>query len=133
WADQQREKKIYDMTNTPEKRAALEKFSETYHNEAITALVKNVTETHRIIEKDGQPIQKIYPIYKNPEPDHVVDFDAQFYMPAKHFLNRDVDTFYFNLGVIWSMTLALALTLYADVLRRIIDGIEKLFNPAYRK
>jgi hypothetical protein len=131
-ADQEKEKKIMNMTSSPEKEKAFETYREGYHNEAITELVKNMTETHRIIEKDNRLIQKIYPIYKDPEPDHVVDFDAQFYMPAKHFLNKNLDTFYFNTGVIWSMTLVLAFLLYFDVLRRIIDGIGNLSNPLYR-
>lgn len=108
-------------------------YRERYHNDAITELVKNVSETHRIIEQDGKLIQKIYPIYKDPDPDHAIDFDAQFYMPAKHFLNRDVDTFVFNTGVIWSMTLALALLLYMDVLRKIIEAFGNLSNPLNRR
>lgn len=131
--DQQREKKIFELTNTPEKQAMFNLYRETYHNDAITELVKNLTETHRIVEQDGKLIQKIYPVYKDPDPEHPIDFDAQFYMPAKHFLNRNIDTFYFNTGVIWSMTIFLALALYFDVLRKIIDGIGNLSNPLYKK
>jgi len=105
------------------------KFREKYENEAISSLVKNVEESHRIIEKDGKLVQKIYPIYKDPDPEHVVDFDAQFYMPGKHFLNQNIDTFYFNLAVIWSMTLVLSITLYYEVLRKVIDGLGNLSNP----
>jgi ABC-type multidrug transport system ATPase subunit len=132
-ADQRKEKKIQQLTSTPEKEKEFEEFRERYHNEAITELVKNITETHRIIEKDGKLTQKIYPIYKDPDPEHAIDFDAQFYMPAKHFLNRNIDTFLFNTGVIWSMTFVLAILLYFDVLRKIIDGIGNLSNPIYRK
>lgn len=132
-ADKKKEELIFSLTNTPEKQALFNRFRETYHNEAITELVKNLTETHRILEKDGKLIQKIYPIYKDPDPDHAIDFDAQFYMPAKHFLKEDIDTFYFNTGVIWWMTLVLAFALYFDILRRIIDGIGNLSNPLHRK
>lgn len=132
-ADEEKEKLIDSMTDTPEKEREYEVFRENYRNDAIADFVKNLSETHRIIEKDGRLIQKIYPIYKDPEPEHVVDFDAQFYMPAKHFLNRNVDTLYFNTGVIWSMTLVLAIALYFDVLRRVIDGIGNLSNPLYKK
>lgn len=132
-SDQKKEAKIREMTSTPEKEKAFAAFRDAYHNEAITELVKNLSETHRVIEKDGRLIQKIYPVYKDPEPDHIVDFDAQFYMPAKHFLRSNVDTFWFNTGVIWSMTLVLIILLYFDVLRRIIDGIGNLSNPLYRK
>jgi ABC-type multidrug transport system ATPase subunit/uncharacterized tellurite resistance protein B-like protein len=131
--DKQREKKIFEYTNTPEKQAKFNLFRESYHNEAITELVKNVNETHRIVEQDGKLVQKIYPIYKDPDPDHPIDFDAQFYMPSKHFLNQNIDTFYFNTGVIWSMTLVLAISLYFDVLRKIIDGVGNLSNPLYKK
>lgn len=119
-ADQKKEEKIAKMTSSPEKQKEFEQMRNAYHNETIAELVKNLGETHRIIEKDGRLIQKIFPVYKQPEPEHLVDFNAQFYMPAKHFLNSDVDTYYFNMGVIWSMTLVLALTLYYDVLRRIL-------------
>ncbi len=132
-ADKQKEKKIFEMTETPEKQQAFEQYKLAYHNEAITELVKNISETHRIIEKDGKLIQKIYPIYKDPDPEHSIDFDAQFYMPAKHFLNENIDTFYFNTGVIWSMSFVLALTLYFDILRRIIDGTESLSKPRGKK
>jgi hypothetical protein len=131
-ADQEKEKKIISLTDTPEKAKAFERYREEYHNDAIAELTKNMAEIHRIIEKDGKLIQKIYPIYKNPDPEHTVDFDAQFYMPAKHFLSRNIDTLYFNIGVIWSMCLFLMITLYFDVLRRIIDGISNLSNPLYK-
>jgi hypothetical protein len=132
-ADQAKEKMIHERTNTADKEREFETYREAYHNEAITDLVKNLEESHRIIEQDGKLIQKIYPIYKDPDPEHMVDFDAQFYMPSKHFLNSNVDTFFFNTGVIWSMILVMAIALYFDVLRRIIEAIEGLSNPIYKK
>ncbi len=123
--DQRKEKKI-DAMITAEKEKEFESLRQSHQNEAITELVKNMAETNRIIEKDARLIQKFYPIYKEPDPDHMVDFDAQFYMPAKHFLNQNIDTFYFNIGVIWSMTLILAITLYYEVLKKIVDGLSNI-------
>ena len=128
-ADEEKDKKINELTNTPEKEKNFEEYRNQYQNEAIAELVKNTVEQNRIIEKNGKLIQKIFPIYKNPDPEHLVDFDAQFYMPAKHFLNQNIDTLYFNLGVIWGMTLFLALTLYFDILRKIVDGLGNISNP----
>ncbi len=128
-ADMMKDKKIGSLTSTAQKEKEFEAFRNSYQNEAITELVKNTSETHRIIEKDGKFVQKIYPVYKDPDPEHMVDFDAQFYMPSKHFLNRNIDTYFFNLGVIWSMTLVLVLTLYFEVLRKIVDGLGNLSNP----
>jgi ABC-type multidrug transport system ATPase subunit len=132
-AEEQREKKIRSMTSTPEAEAMFLTYKETYRNESISDFVKNLQEPHKIIEKDGKLVQKVYPIYKDPDPDHVVDFDAQFYMPSKHFLNQNIDTLFFNTGVIWAMTLLLMITLYVDVLRRIIDGIGDLSNPLNKR
>ncbi len=128
-ADQQKEKLIRARTSTAEGESEFEKFKSQNQNEAIAELVKNTAETHRIIEQDGKLIQKIFPIYKDPDPEHVVDFDAQFYMPKKHFLNTNIDTLLFNVLVIWSMTLALSIMLYFEVLRKIIDGLSNLSNP----
>ncbi len=126
--DQRRDTEIQRRTNTPEKEKSFEAERQAYQNEAITELVKNTSELVRVIEKNGKLIQKIYPIYKDPDPEHMVDFDAQFYMPQKHFLNHNIDTFYFNLGVIWLMTLVLSLMLYYEVLLKIIDGMGNIYN-----
>lgn len=128
-ADEEKEKKVNRLTSSAEKELAFEQFRNDYQNEAIGDLVKNTSEMHRIIEKDGKLVQKIFPIYKDPDPDHMVDFDAQFYMPSKHFLNQHVDTLYFNLGVIWSMTIFLSFALYFEILRKIIDGLGNISNP----
>lgn len=132
-ADQEKEKKIEQMTNTPEKEKNFTSNKNAYQNEAITELVRNTMEQNRIIETDGKFVQKIYPIYKDPDPDHMVDFNAQFYMPAKHFLNRNIDTFFFNLGVIWLMTFVLTLSLYWEVLRKIIDQLSNISNPLEKR
>ena len=132
-ADEQKEAKVAQMTNSPVKQKIFERFRNQYHNETVAELVKNTGETNRIIEKDGKLIQKIFPVYKTPDPEHLVDFNAQFYMPAKHFLNMDVDTYHFNMGVIWSMTLVLAFALYFDILRRIVNGLGALTNRFERK
>ncbi len=128
-ADKEKEKYIARLTATVESEKEFEHLRQSYQNEAILELVKNMAETNRIIEKDGRLIQKFYPIYKDPDPDHMVDFDAQFYMPSKHFLNQNIDTLYFNVGVIWSMTLVLAIALYYEALKKVIDGLSNISNP----
>jgi ABC transport system ATP-binding/permease protein len=128
-ADREKDKIVSRLTKSEAQEKEFSNLRESYQNEAIMALVKNVEESHRIIEKDGKFVQKIYPIYKDPDPDHMVDFDAQFYMPKKHFLNRNIDTLYFNLGVIWLMTIVLAITLYYETLLKIIEGLGNISNP----
>lgn len=126
-ADKHKDDMINRRTSTSKKEREFQEERNAYQNEAITELVKNTSELNRIIESNGKLVQKIYPIYKDPDPDHLFDFDAQFYMPAKHFFNA-IDTIYFNLIVIWSMTLVLAITLYFEILLKIIDGIGNVYS-----
>jgi ABC transport system ATP-binding/permease protein len=131
--DQLKEAAINAMTKTAALEKEFEVFKLTYTNDAISDLVKNSIETHRIIEKDGKFVQKIFPIYKDPDPDHLVDFDAQFYMPKKHFLNQNIDTYFFNTGVIWSMTIVLAIVLYLDILRKIVEGLSNIGSTSAKR
>lgn len=129
-ASRAKEKRIADLKSQLGSQEAYETFRRGNQNEAISGFVKNLDEPDRIIETNGRLVQKIYPVYKDPEPGHLIDFDAQFYLPSKHFLGASVDTLYFNIGVIWTMSIALYVMLYFDVLRRVLNRIE---NTSLRK
>lgn len=132
-ADELKEKAIAEMTKSAVEERDFEHYKLAYTNDAISDLVKNTVETNRIIEKDGRFVQKIFPIYKDPEPLHVIDFDAQFYMPKKHLFNQNIDTYFFNTGVIWAMTFALAFLLYFDILRKIVDGVGNIGGTSSKR
>ncbi len=103
---------------------AHENFRRASQNEAIAALVKNLDEPVRIIESEGRLVQKIYPIYKDTEPDNLIDFNAQFYLPTKRLFRASTDTLIFNLTVIWAMTALLYAAMYFDLLRRLLNRLE---------
>ncbi len=123
-ADRARDQLIREMTNTPEKKKSFEAMKEQYRNETIVEIVKNQNETHRIVEENGKLVQKIYPIYNDPDPDHILDYRSQFYVPEKHFLGIHIDTVHFNIMVIWFMSIILGFTLYFDLLRKFIQSLE---------
>jgi hypothetical protein len=110
------------LTATPELREQFEKQRLTYANKAVTDAVKNVGTPERIVEYDGTLIQKIYPIYLDEtKPSHWFDYSANLFQPVKYFAGYYIDTLYFNIAVIWSMTVTLFIALYFDVLKRIIS------------
>ena len=125
-ASEERDNIMVSMTNTEEKRKAFQEEKNNYHNEAITEIVKNQAEPHRIVESSGELHQKIYPIYMKPQPDHYFDFRTEFYAPVKHFIGQYFDTFKFNMVVIWSMSLVLIFTLYFDLLRKFLKIFESI-------
>ncbi|MEL7148728.1 MAG: hypothetical protein AAFO69_20305, partial [Bacteroidota bacterium] len=97
-----------------------------YVNDRMSLIVKNTQTSHRVLEKDHHLVQKLYPIFLMPEPSNALDFRAQFYQPYKHIFGMLIPTQWFNVIIIWLMTLILIVTLYFDVLRKIVSG-KKLF------
>lgn len=121
----EREQLLESLTASPEKAMMFASMRSRYANKAVTDAVKNVTTADRIIDYDGVLVQKVFPIYMDdPKPRHVLDFSANLYQPAKYFAGHMVDTFIFNIGVIWFMTFILFITLYFDALRRFIQLLE---------
>lgn len=127
-ADRAKDKIVVSMTRTKEQREKFEQFKIHYRNEAIAGIVKNQSEQHRIIEKDGHLLQKIFPIYKEPVPSGFLDYRTQFYVPEKYFAGVYFDTVIFNLMIIWVMSIVLIVCLYYEVLRKVILGLEKPFK-----
>ena len=98
----------------------------TLTNKAVEETVKNQNSPSRIVEFKGAFIQKFYPIYiLEHKPSHFFDFSANMYQPTKHFAGRDFYTLYFNIAVIWCMTGIFFVTLYFDVLKRLIKRLER--------
>ncbi|PJA07037.1 MAG: ABC transporter [Flavobacteriales bacterium CG_4_10_14_0_2_um_filter_32_8] len=94
-----------------------------YTNDALSDYVKDKNSLNKILELDGHLIQKADPIYLSP-----TGFRAHFYAPEKRIFGKYFDTFWVNLVIIWLMSIALAITLYFDLLRKFIEGAGKLFE-----
>ncbi len=118
-----REELLARLTDGEEKKVAYEKLKMKYQNDAVTKMVENTQSPIRVIEWDGELIQKIYPIYFNEHrPNHVMDFRDNFYIPAKYFAGQKFDTLYFNLSVIWFMIIVLYVSLYFELLKKGVIG-----------
>ncbi len=118
-ASEMKERQVEKLTKSPEGLATYEAMKREYQNKAVTLTVKNSNEASRIVEWRGELVQKIYPIYfDDHRPKNRFDFRGNFYIPTKHFLSKTYDTFYFNVSMIWAMTLVLFGTLYFDLLKR---------------
>ncbi|AYB33216.1 ATP-binding cassette domain-containing protein [Chryseolinea soli] len=122
----ERDKRIAELTSTPVKAAHFESLRQRYSNKAVADAVENIGTPDRIVEYNGTLVQKVYPIYVDDhKPKNKLDFSANLYQPTKQFAGLTFDTFYFNVAVIWSMTIFLFLTLYFDVLKRLMRRLER--------
>jgi ABC-type multidrug transport system ATPase subunit len=92
-----------------------------YTNDALSDFVKDKNEFNKVLELDGHLYQRADPIYLTP-----TNFRAHFYAPEKYVFGTYIDTYWFNLMIVWIMSIILAITLYFDVLRGFIEGIGKI-------
>ncbi|MCC6252039.1 MAG: ATP-binding cassette domain-containing protein [Bacteroidia bacterium] len=97
-----------------------------YDNDNLNDLLKNKRTTDPFIEINDQLVQKIDPIFLDPPADGFIR--AHFFAPRKAFLGNYFDTYWVNSLVIWGMSLIMVITLYFDVLKKLLDGLEKLFS-----
>ncbi len=92
-----------------------------YHNEKLQDIVKNAFEKNKILQYKNNLIQQIDPIFLNPETSSFFGFRTHFYAPKKHFAGKLFETFWFNVIIIWLMTLFLYIPLYYNLLKRFVD------------
>lgn len=96
-----------------------------YHNEAGSDIVRKIYEKNKIVAYKDRLIQQTEPIYESPWVEHAFDFRAQFYSPTKHFAGRDMDTFWFNMWMVWVMSIVGYIALYFDWLKKFMDLFQK--------
>jgi len=92
-----------------------------YHNEAVSDIVTQFYEKHKILNYNNHLIQHVDAIYNNPVVDSKIDFRAHLFAPKKHIFGHYYETFYFNMSIIWIMNLIMFIILRFDVLRKLIQ------------
>jgi len=122
-ASNEKDQLISNQQQTPEGRDAFLELKRRYFNESLSDLVKNSSEVDRIIEYKGNLIQKIDPIYLQPNSKFI---RSHFYAPSKQLFGQFVSTFWINIMVIWISSICLYLVLYFRLLKRLLDYLEKL-------
>jgi ABC transport system ATP-binding/permease protein len=125
-----KDKEVSLLTKDSISRSLYLQKKDDYENESLHDLVTNRTTPYRILDLDGEYIQKIEPVYLDPSSNYG---RAHFFAPRKKFFGTYYDTFWFNLCVIWGMSLILAITLYFDVLKKFINMLENIFSAIGRK
>jgi hypothetical protein len=124
-----KEREIYNRENANGSSYNLNDSKNLYYNESLSDLVRNVSEKERIVEHEGHLLQQINPIFLEPKPTGVLDYRAHFFAPVKNLFGTMISTYNFNIMVIWIMTIILYITLYFELLRKVIEAFGKLPFP----
>jgi ABC-type multidrug transport system ATPase subunit len=97
-----------------------------YFNESLSDLVKNVNTKNRWIEYNGEIVQQINPIFQETLPKGALDYRTPFFAPKKHLFGTAVNTFLFNVLVIWVMAVLFYVTLYFEFGKKLVDSFGKM-------
>ncbi len=114
-------RKIADFRKEKDGKKLFIEKRDAYQNESLSDLVKNNNELNKIIEFEGRLVQKSDPVYIDAK-----GFRAHFFAPTKKLFGSTVDTYWVNVFVILGMALSLFISLYFDLLKRIIDSLGEL-------
>lgn len=98
-------------------------FKNKYYNNQLAAILKNEKELIKYFEHNEHIIALKDPIYRLPLSSNG---RAHFYAPMKRVGRFYIDTFWFNLVVVWLATIILFTVLYFDVLFKLIKYFENL-------
>lgn len=104
-----------------------------YENDNLSQLVKNANDIsgERSLEKNGKLIQQTDPIFEDPTDSKIGR--AHFFAPRKNLFGKFYSTFWFNICVIWLMSITLMVTLYFDVFKIVLDGLGNLTSLLKKK
>jgi ABC-type multidrug transport system ATPase subunit len=99
------------------------RFRQTYYNKQLASVLTNEKELRSYSVHDGEMVPIKDAIFRDPA---THTWRAHFYAPVKLFFNQKVDTFWFNIAVIWLFGGLLFVLLYYDVVRRLLTYFETL-------
>ncbi len=126
-----KEKLVYYLENNAGLDYDLNDYKNEYYNESLADLVRNVNTAERIVEHNGRLLQQIDPVFNEPVIANADFFSyrTHFFAPKKHLAGRLIDTFVFNILIIWTMTALLYLSLYYEVMRKVFSVISNIKLP----
>jgi ABC transport system ATP-binding/permease protein len=99
------------------------RFKQDYYNKQLASVVINEKEIRNYSVHDGEMVPIKDAIYRDPS---THSWRSHFYAPVKMFFDQKIDTYWFDLAVIWIFSGLLFILLYYDVIRRLLTYAETL-------
>lgn len=96
-----------------------------FYNKSLADYVLNRWELNKIYEGNNKLVRKKDPVFMSPESGFG---RAHFYAPSKIFLKQKYDTFWFNITIVWIMSLVLYFFLLFDILKKLLEQLNFGFN-----
>lgn len=99
---------------------ALDEFKNKYHNRKIEMLVKRELSDASVVEKNGRLERIFEPVYIQKEVLTGTFRKYPYFSATKYFAGKKIPTYWYNLFILWGLNLIFFMTLYWDVLRKML-------------
>jgi hypothetical protein len=120
--NRQKDVKIQDLADENSGKEYLVKLQKEHFNNKLSDILLNRAGITKIIQTDHEFISTMSPVYMIPES---TKGRAQMYSGIKRLGNLTIDTFWFNLSVIWLFTVLLYLALQFNLLKSFLQLFSK--------
>ncbi|NLR94249.1 MULTISPECIES: ATP-binding cassette domain-containing protein [Flammeovirga] len=133
-AEEERDKRIYAMKKEVGDSFNLSEARDLYYNDQLEIFVKNKNVLNRTVVDHNRIIQLIDPIfYVKENTSGPLDYRTHLFAPKKKVFGTYIDTFTFNVLMIWMMSVLLYFSLYFEWLKKIIEGTESIVSKIFSK
>jgi ABC-type multidrug transport system ATPase subunit len=103
---------------------SLRRLEKRYYNYKLEEIVTKYYEPDKILRYKNSFIQNTHPVYLDPDKRGFLNFRTHFFAPSKNIFGTSVDTFVFNISLIFAGIFILYTVLYYDL----IAGLVKFFK-----
>lgn len=104
---------------------SLRRLEKRHYNYKLEEIVTKYYEPDKILRYKDSFIQNTHPVYLDPDKKGFLNFRTHFFSPSKNIFGVSVDTFIFNISVIFTGIIILYIILYYDLLARLVDFMMK--------
>ncbi len=112
------DEKVAELTTELGGKDALIELKKNYYNDFLADMVMNRTEIHKIHDTGEGFVQLADPIFKDPVSNCG---RAHFYAPVKKIGSLEIDTYWFDIMVLWIYSLVFYLILLFDGLKKFME------------
>ena len=116
---------VYDELIETHGREWVRKLKQNNHNQRLANILQSTNEVKKMYETETEILQKKDPIFMDPLSDVG---RAHFYAPYKNIKGFHINTFTFNLIIIWIGAAILYYTLVFDILRKLLQVIDSFLS-----
>ncbi len=122
--DKERNLQVSSFVDSPEGQERFLRIKNSYSNEYLEDVIKKGYIKNKYILEDGRLVQQIDAIFIDP-PKQYISTKTHFFTPYKYLFGTQVSTFVFNILVIWMVSVILFITLYFELLKKLLNSLTK--------